>query len=290
MLLTIISLVTLFFVIGPSSAQTAVTSTVFNSIVRYTAFSSAAYGDTCANPPSGSSVVQYFNDNPTDTQATLFRDDSAREVIIAFRGTSSPKDLDTDLDFLLVPLSATGTKCASCNVHQGFQEAYLSIASSVVSAIQSQLSSHSGYTLTVTGHSLGAGIAAIGTSSLIGQGLAVSNTYTFGEPRNGDANWATYIESQISNSNYYRVTHANDGVPQIPPTVLNYVHHGTEYWESGNSTNSASTTYNCGTDSTTCNAGQDPGEDPINGSHLTYSNTVIGSSLFIPACGAVFPS
>ena len=104
----------------------------------------------------------------------------------------------------------------------------------------------------MTGHSLGAGIAAIGTSSLIGQGLAVSNTYTFGEPRNGDANWATYIESQISNSNYYRVTHANDGVPQIPPTILNYVHHGTEYWESGNSTNSASTTYNCGTDSTAC--------------------------------------
>ena len=134
---TIISLVTLFCVIGPSSAQTAgvyiyisgwksclkdrwliwaVTSTIFNNIVRYTAFSSAAYGDTCANPPSGSSVVQYFNDGKTDTQATLFRDDTAKEIIIAFRGTSSPKDLDTDLDFLLVPLSATGTKCASCNV------------------------------------------------------------------------------------------------------------------------------------------------------------------------------
>jgi predicted lipase len=135
-------------------------------------------------------------------------------------------------------------------VHQGFQEAYSSVASGVVNAVKRQLSTHSGYTLTVAGHSLGAGIAAIATSSLISQGLPVTSTYTFGEPRNGDAAWAKYIEGQISNSNYYRVTHANDGVPQIPPTILNYIHHGTEYWEGGNSTNDATTTYNCGSNST----------------------------------------
>jgi hypothetical protein len=73
------------------------------------------------------------------------------------------------------------------------------------------------------------------------------------ESHNGDAAWVSYIESQISNSNYYRVTHANDGVPQIPPTVLTYVHQGKEIWESARSRNDATTTYNCGTNSTVCN-------------------------------------
>lgn len=167
----------------------------------------------------------------------------------------------------MVPLTATGTQCSSCQVssispawltlladvaqvHQGFQTAYSSIAARVTSAIKSELSSHPGYKLTVTGHSLGGGIAAIATSSFIGQGLDVSSIYTFGEPRNGNSAWASYISSQISDSDYYRVTHYTDGVPQIPPTVLGYIHHGTEYFQSKQSDNSADSTINCGTNST----------------------------------------
>lgn len=137
-------------------------------------------------------------------------------------------------------------------VHQGFQTAYASISSAVMSSITSQLSAHPDYTITVTGHSLGAGIAAIATAAFVGQALPVRNTYTFGEPRNGDSSWVSYIESQVPNTNYYRVTHSYDGVPQIPPSILGYVHHGTEYWESSNGTNDPSTTYNCGSESTVC--------------------------------------
>jgi feruloyl esterase len=179
----------------------------------------------------------------------------------------------------------------------------------VTSAIQTGLSANPGYKLVVTGHSLGGGIAAIATSSFIGQGIDVAQTYTFGEPRNGNAAWSEYITAQISDSDYFRVTHSNDGVPQIPPTVLGYAHHGTEYFEREKSGNTAESTLDCGVDSTvcnnssprffstrigltpaqTCNAGQDFGSNPINGAHLSYGNTVIGSSLFIEACGAVFP-
>lgn len=60
--------------------------------------------------------MQYFNNAGTDTQATLFRDDAAQEIVIAFRGTSAPKDLDTDFAFTLVPLRAEGTDCPSCRV------------------------------------------------------------------------------------------------------------------------------------------------------------------------------
>ncbi|KAH7360928.1 ferulic acid esterase A faeA [Rhexocercosporidium sp. MPI-PUGE-AT-0058] len=279
-----------FFLAHQTVAQTPISPALYQKIVRYTVFSAAAYAPICSAPAYGSSVVQYFNDTSgTETRATLFRDDSAKELILAFKGTSSPKDLDVDLDALLVPLTAPGTSCSSCLVHEGFQAGYNSLASVISSSVKSQLASHSGYKLIATGHSLGGALAAIAASSLIGQGVPISAMYTFGEPRNGDAAWASYINNQIPIANYYRVTHTNDGVPQIPPTVLNYVHHGAEYWESKDSGNSASTTFKCDTDSPKCNAGQETGTNPINGAHISYSDMVIGSSLFIAGCGAVFP-
>ncbi|KAK9860977.1 hypothetical protein MYU51_006433 [Penicillium brevicompactum] len=89
-----------------------------------------------------------------------------------------------------------------------------------------------------------------------------------------------------SDDKYFRVPHHNDRVPQIPPTQLGFKHHGPEYWEKGADQNDASTTLACGTDSGKCNAAQSFGGDSINRSHLTYTNLVIGNSLFIEACGA----
>jgi hypothetical protein len=72
--------------------------------------------------------VQYFDVEYTDTQATLFRDDSAQELIIAFRGTSSPADLDTDFLFGLVPLTAAGTSCPTCKVrHLLHKDSHVSV-------------------------------------------------------------------------------------------------------------------------------------------------------------------
>lgn len=123
----------------------------------------------------------------------------------------------------------------------------------MISAVKDELSSSGYTTLTITGHSLGAGLSSIATSSFIGSGIKVANTYSYGEPRNGDSEWVSYLRSQIPDENYFRVTHYNDGVPQIPPTVLGFAHHGPEYWQSKKSGNSAATTFNCGTNSTVRN-------------------------------------
>lgn len=118
--------------------------------------------------------------------------------------------------------------------------------------------------MVVTGHSLGGGIAAIATSSLVGLGLKVTETFTFGEPRNGDSEWAKYATSKMPDDKYYRVTHGNDGVPQIPPTLLGYVHHGPEYFQSKEANNTAETTLKCEIDSpvsftpSTFSLGSDP--------------------------------
>jgi predicted lipase len=119
------------------------------------------------------------------------------------------------------------------------------LADDVSAKIESELSAHSDYSLIVTGHSLGAGIAAIATAALTGLGHEMT-TYTFGEPKNGDQEFADYLESLVSDDNYYRITHANDGVPQIPPALLDYVHHGAEYWQKQSGMNDATTTFACG--------------------------------------------
>ena len=38
-----------------------------------------------------------------------------------------------------------------------------------------------------------------------------------------------------------------------------------------------------------CNAAQNFGSDPINGAHIQYTNQLIASVLFNPACGYVAP-
>ncbi|KAF5854751.1 hypothetical protein ETB97_012264, partial [Aspergillus alliaceus] len=213
-------------------------------------------------------VMQYFYNNATDSQATLFKDDRAKELIIAFRGTSTPKDLDTDFRFTLVPLTVSGTKCPTCQVHQGFQDAYMSLGDDITSALKTQLNRQPRYSITVTGHSLGGAMAAIASASLAALGYEVT-TYTFGEPRNGDAAFARYLSGLMSDHHYYRVTHFNDGVPQIPPAILGYQHHGPEYWETSGNQNDASTTISCGIGSTSCNSAQKFGQNPINRAHLT---------------------
>ncbi|TQV92988.1 ferulic acid esterase A faeA [Cordyceps javanica] len=257
-------------------------------MVRYTAFSAAAYQVDCQTPPFGSKIVQTVQDANTGTRVAIFRDETEKEIIVAFRGTSSPRELDSDLAFTLVPLSVPGTNCSDCKVHDGFQRCYASVMKPLVTTLQGLLCD-ADWRFVVTGHSLGGGISAIAAASFVGLGFNVSQVFTFGEPRNGDAAWAKYASAVVADDQYYRVTHSTDGIPQIPPTVLGYVHHSPEYFQSEESNNTAESTWKCEIDSPKCNAGQKPGTTLINNAHISYSNTAVGSSLFVPACGAVWP-
>ena len=84
-----------------------------------TKYAAAAYANECPVPPNGAVAVQYFQNTATDTQATLFRDDARRQLVIAFRGTSDVQDFLSDFSQALVPMNAIGTDCSSCKVHNG---------------------------------------------------------------------------------------------------------------------------------------------------------------------------
>lgn len=128
-------------------------------------------------------------------------------------------------------LTVAGTSCSSCNVHTGFQKVYNGLASQVLSAVKSAVAANPGYSVILTGHSLGGALASLGTAALGANGVKIAATYTFGEPRNGNTAFGNYIYTFVPLANYYRVTHANDGVPQVPPAFLGYLHHGNEYWQ-----------------------------------------------------------
>lgn len=89
-----------------------------------TKYAAASYASVCTIPPNNATVVQYFNNAVTDTQATLFRDDAREELIIAFRGTSDLTDFTTDDAQALVPLTAVmtedcGSGCEVSNLQRG---------------------------------------------------------------------------------------------------------------------------------------------------------------------------
>ena len=63
------------------------------------------------------------------------------------------------------------------------------------------------------------------------RGIPIQFVYTYGEPRNGDGTFAGYLSEFVPNERYFRVTHANDGVPSLPGTAKGYRHHGIEYWQ-----------------------------------------------------------
>ena len=127
-------------------------------------------------------------------------------------------------------------------VHGGYVAAWNSASSDIIAAINTQMASHSGYTLTVTGHSLGGSLASLASPSLVGVGMAIT-TYTFGQPRTGNPAYANMVDQVLPFGKMFRVTHANDGVPQTITVADGYRHHSTEFWE--NDPAGASTTVQC---------------------------------------------
>ncbi|CAJ0939802.1 unnamed protein product, partial [Mesorhabditis belari] len=88
--------------------------------------------------------------------------------------------------------------------------------------------SYPDYQIWVTGHSLGGAMAGLCAGYITQVGyvpLTQIRLITFGEPRTGDAKYASLID-QIPYA--YRVVHDNDWVPHVPLVPMGYEHHGTQ--------------------------------------------------------------
>ena len=115
----------------------------------------------------------------------------------------------------------------SAMVHTGFQFAYAVTQSTVLNAVKAQLASNPSYRVVVTGHSLGAAVAALaavsikstfpnvnlqlytyGICALIKSSVKLCSSFVFlGQPRTGNAAFASYVENLIGTANIFRAVH-----------------------------------------------------------------------------------
>ncbi|KAG7445057.1 alpha/beta-hydrolase [Guyanagaster necrorhizus] len=253
-----------------------VSNETYDDLVYYLQYASSAYLDECASP-NGNTLVQRYDNETTDTQAFLARDDTKGEIVIVFRGSSTVQDLATDGDITLVDLNIQGVNApVGTQVHHGFHTAWNSIVGDVIITIQSELASHPNYTLATSGHSLGGALSSLGGITLQQNFPDVPlKMYTFGQPRTGNPSYAYFVDSKLG-SNIFRGVHGSDGVPTMISQDLGYQHHGVEYFQSGDPPSAGTTKACIGNEDPTCSASIP--SSGINMYHLIYYDITVGTA------------
>ncbi|KAL1925840.1 uncharacterized protein VTP21DRAFT_723 [Calcarisporiella thermophila] len=157
-----------------------------------------------------------------DIGGYLARDDKRRTLIVSFQGTSSFKNIMTDL-------TANEVKhpdIAGAEVHRGFYNAAIKAKNYLLPKIKHEASKMGAmfreYEIEVIGHSLGGAVATLFTAELVNHGpKSIPNfnkrkivLVTLGEPRVGDRKFVQFINQQPFLQK--RVTNRDDPVPFLP--------------------------------------------------------------------------
>ena len=226
-----------------------VSTTVYNSAHLYNGvlLSAAAYcgKDRYMNMSLNMSITGFvvsdvIYDPKTDLQGYVGFLPSAESIYVAFRGSSSILNWIDDFEVRLVPYT-TAPEC-NCTVHSGFYRSALGVRNKTIDAVSRLLTQYPAYSVIMTGHSYGASVTQMLAMELARAGIKPA-IYNYGQPRTGDARYAAYVPTIISE--YYRTTHDRDIVPHVPPTVvLGYLHSTREIFErvDGNLTLCSATT------------------------------------------------
>jgi pimeloyl-ACP methyl ester carboxylesterase len=146
------------------------------------------------------------------------RGEGRSDLIFAFRGTADLRNGLTDLDCELI-------RVGPFRVHRGFHEAMQAVEADLEASLDQTQPSR----LWVTGHSLGGALAKLWALRAAQCGHEVAGVYTFGQPRVGDAAFASCYDSVLK-ARSFRVVHADDIVPRVPWQLARYRHAGHEVY------------------------------------------------------------
>ncbi|KAJ2506382.1 hypothetical protein H4217_009031 [Coemansia sp. RSA 1939] len=152
-----------------------------------------------------------------------------KEIVVAWAGTHRYRALLTDLAVFTRPCIAG----ASMGVHSGFYDSVNGVDALVGQRVEMLMAELPDYMVVFTGHSKGGAEAALSALNLVRRIKGLKHrvkVWTFGEPRLGDSQFATFYNRQLGTATY-RVTSAADPVVAMPPQFLfGYCHHGMEVW------------------------------------------------------------
>jgi len=135
--------------------------------------------------------------------------------VLSFEGTENLASALVDLElYSFEPSPMIRAMCDGCNVHSGYLDVWTHLQPCITTKLQSIGCKEKA--LHVTGHSLGAGVAAIAMMLLQRSGWNVAESYNFGMPRTGDDAFAKNF-TQLFSGKFWRVTHHKDPIVQVPP-------------------------------------------------------------------------
>lgn len=227
----------LLLILGFQMLCLGVTSSVYNTQTASISvwLSGAAYCgreqyDTMVLGGSASNIIikKTLYDPKTDLQGFVGVSSQTKQIIIAFRGSSSILNWMDDFEVKQVPYT-TFSDCPKCAIHYGFYRSALAVRNITIDTVKYLKLANPFYTVIVTGHSYGAAVAQIISMELLSAGFP-SEIYNFGQPRVGNAIYAAYVNTMIPI--YWRFTHYQDVVPHLPPiTGFGYFHSCREVYE-----------------------------------------------------------
>ncbi len=180
--------------------------------------------------------ASFLTNEDTDTQAAIWFDAKAKEIIVSFRGTQMEwKDLLTDMYVFQEGLDGPTD---SRLVHAGFKRAFKSVCGAVLQALTFIAPNllDEGWNVDVCGHSLGGALACLMAHELDRRipGLVQADrlyVYSFGAPRVGNTAFCKDYDARLKDCTF-RIVNGLDVVARMPrgtrqtAALLEYSHCG----------------------------------------------------------------
>ncbi|AAS51114.1 ACL114Wp [Eremothecium gossypii ATCC 10895] len=230
---------------------------VYNELKHYAYISNAAYCVSAPLLPSmlqkgsvfmekdGLRVLNVFQPKILDERVScsgyIGLNDTAKKIVIAFRGSVTVPDWLVDFSFLptnYVPVKSDKRCEGTCLVHHGVYDQFKVAFPDIYAVFQKIAQQHPDYEVTVTGHSLGGGYAY-----LMGLELQLlghkPHVITYAGLRMGNADLNKWYDKVFDNvkkvedlknggnprNAYIRVVQSRDIVPMVPTGPI-YTHAG----------------------------------------------------------------
>lgn len=135
--------------------------------------------------------------------------ESKNKIIIAFRGTDSYKDNESDQDLYQVPYPFVKN---AGKTHRGFTCIYQSARDQLIRELNNLSTDKK---LLITGYSLGGGLAVLAALDIAeNTEFKIPIVYTYGSPRTGDPDFVDRFNQRIKNS--FRIYNVHDVIPTVP--------------------------------------------------------------------------
>ncbi|KAI4338507.1 hypothetical protein MLD38_023556 [Melastoma candidum] len=190
----------------------------------------------CEGLTKGFEVVELIVDVQNCLQAFVGVAGDLNSIVIAFRGTQEHSIQNWIEDLFWKQLDIQYPGMPSAMVHRGFYYAYhnTTIRPAILSAIERAKYMYGVENIMITGHSMGGAMASFcGLDLAVNCGERNIQVLTFGQPRIGNAAFASYYSQLVPNT--IRVTNGHDLVPHLPPYIprlpqRTYHHFPREVW------------------------------------------------------------